>query len=343
MLTDALIRKLPDPDKDRLIPAGTRDGLYLRLRATGKRTWVTRRRVDGAWRVETLGDWPVLTALNARRNASVAETRLAAVVTFGDAVEDFYEQAIEPTYRSSPLETKAYLVRDCASLLTRRLDRVTQADVVKLIRAKTAEAPNAAAKMLAIVKQFFAWCLLGGLIAVNPVAGLTAKALKIPAQQPRERKLSDDELRALWAMPEPYGCLLRFALLTGGRIGEAIKFEPDQVEGDRWTIELTKNGKPHTVPLSATAAALADAGWPTRSYEALWSHLVSRGIQWRPHDLRRTAATRMREAGVSVEAIEAVLNHTPPKLLRTYQQPDMLPAMRDALVRLDAAIARVVA
>jgi site-specific recombinase XerD len=130
-------------------------------------------------------------------------------------VEDFYKQAIEPTYRNAPMETKAYLTRDCAPLLSRRLDRVTQADVVTLIRAKTTAAPNAAAKMLAIVKQFFAWSQLGGLIDHNPVAGLTGKVLKIPPQQPRERKLSDDELRALWAMPdEPYGRLLRFAKET---------------------------------------------------------------------------------------------------------------------------------
>ena len=124
------------------------------------------------------------------------------------------------------------------------------------------------------------------------------KALKIPAQQPRERKLSDDELRALWAMPEPYGRLLRFALLTGGRIGEAMQFEPEQLVGDLWTIAMTKNGRPHTVPLCPAAAALAKEGWPKRTYEALWSHLVARGIQWRPHDLRRTAATRCPRAKV---------------------------------------------
>jgi integrase len=265
-------------------------------------------------------------------------------VTFGQAVEDFYGEAIEPKYRSKPLETKAYLVRDCAVLKSRPLHRVTRADLVSIIRKKTATAPNAALKMLAILKQFFQWCTIGGLIDADPAAGLTGKALRIPPQQPRERKLSDDEIRALWAMPgEPYGRLLRFVLLTGCRIGEAIQFEPGQLQGDLWTVPITKNGKPHTVPLAPTAAALAAAGWPLRTYESVYSYFTLKGIGWRPHDLRRTAATRMRQAGVSSDAIEAVLNHAPGKLLRTYQQPDMLPAMRDALVRLDAAIAAVVA
>ena len=343
MLTDALIRNLPVPDRDQLLPAGGRQGLYLRVRATGRRTWVLRRRVGGAWRVDTLGDWPALTTLNARRSASITETRQAAAVTFGEAVETFYAEAIENVYRSSPGETKAYLTRDCASLASRRLDRVTRADLVQIVRAKTATAPNAAAKLLAIVKQFFQWATIGGLLEVDPSVGLTGKVLKIPPQQPRERKLSDAELVALWRVEaEPYGRLLRFALLTGCRIGEAMQFEPSQVEGDVWTVRLTKNGKPHSVPLSATAAALAKAGWPARSYQAVFSFCVSRGIGWRPHDLRRTAATRMREAGVAIDVIEAVLNHAAPRLLRTYQQPDLMPAMRDALARLDVAVAQVV-
>lgn len=343
MLTDAQIKRLAIPERDRLIPAGDRLGLYLRLRATGRRTWVTRRRVGGAWRVETLGDWPALTALNARRLANVAEPRQAAAVTFGDAVEDFYTEAIEARYRSKPLETKAYLTRDCAKLAPMRLDKVSRADVVGVIRAKAAAAPNAAAKLLAIVRQFFGWALLGGLIQNDPTAGLTGRALMIPPQQPRERKLTDDELRALWAMPpEPYGRLLRFCLLTACRIGEALQFDPAQVSGDLWTIPVTKNGRPHTVPLLPAAAALAAERWPRRSYEAVYSYFTLKGIDWRPHDLRRTAATRMRAAGVSSDAIEAVLNHSPARLVRHYQQPDMVPAMREALSVLERELHKVI-
>jgi integrase len=342
MLTDAQIKKLGIPERDQLIPAGDRSGLYLRVRTTGKMTWVTRRRIGGAWRVETLGDWPSLTALNARRRATMEPARTAAAVTFDAAIEDFYLQAVEPRYRSAAKDTRAYLQRDCAKLHRLRLDRVTRADVVGVIRAKAAT-PNAAAKLLAIVRQFFRWALLGGLIDADPTAGLTGRALLIPAQQPRERKLTDDELRALWAMPdEPYGRLFRFALLTGCRIGEAIQFDPAQVSGDLWTIPLTKNGRPHTVPLAPEAAALAATGWPRRAYESVHSYMVLKGIGWRPHDLRRTAATRMRAAGVSSDVIEAVLNHSATKLLRTYQQPDMVPGMRAGLVALEQSVMAVV-
>lgn len=343
MLTDAQIKKLATPGQDQLIPAGDRLGLYLRLRATGRRTWITRRRIGGAWQVQTLGDWPTLTALNARRMAATAEVVRVEVVTFAQAVETFYREQIEPRYRGDPLETKAYLVRDCTAIASRRVDRITRADLVGIIRRKTAKAPNAATKLLAIQKQFWRWALLGGLVQADPTAGLTARALMIPTAQPRERKLSDDELRELWALPdEPYGRLLRFALLTGCRIGEAIQIAPEQITGDVWTIPITKNGRPHSVPLSATAAALAAAGWPPRTYIALNCFIKARALGWRPHDLRRTAATRMRAAGVPSDAIEAVLNHTPPRLVRHYQQPDMLPAMREALLTLEAEVLALV-
>jgi integrase len=345
MLTDAAIRKLPArPSKDELIPSGDRLGLYLRVRVSGSKTWMTRRRVGGVWRVETLGRWPQLSALNARRMASTATPRIAAAITFGDAVQQFYAEEILPKYRSAPHETLAYLTRDCTPINARRLDRVTRGDLVKLVRAKLATAPNAAAKMLAVLKKFFAWAAIGELIEADPIAGLTARALSIPAQSVRERKLTDDELRALWAMPdEPYGRLLKFALLTACRIGEAQQITPEQIVDGVWTIPLTKNNKAHTVPLSPTAAALAAEGWPLRSYNSLHAAFVASGVTWRAHDLRRTAATRMVEAGVPVDAVESTLNHVRPKLLRTYQQADPLPAMRDALLRLEAAVLEVVA
>jgi hypothetical protein len=40
MLTDVQIRKLRRPERDQLIPAGERTGLYLRHRASGRKTWI---------------------------------------------------------------------------------------------------------------------------------------------------------------------------------------------------------------------------------------------------------------------------------------------------------------
>jgi integrase len=112
----------------------------------------------------------------------------------------------------------------------------------------------------------------------------------------------------------------------------------------RWIIPATrsKNGRAHLVPLSEMArqtvlAALELAGddseflfpSPTINGAPITAHALAvamarfaksldstSGKSWRlerpsPHDLRRTAATRLAELGIEKEDRDAVLNHTP--------------------------------
>ena len=55
-----------------------------------------------------------------------------------------------------------------------------------------------------------------------------------PRERARERVLSDDELRAVWAatetFPGPYGHLLRFILLTATRLREAAEMRRQEVD-----------------------------------------------------------------------------------------------------------------
>lgn len=58
---------------------------------------------------------------------------------------------------------------------------------------------------------------------------------------------------------------------------------------------------------------------------ATTDELVLSGGQWTPHDLRRTAATLMGEAGVAFEVVERCLNHVEQnKVARTYQRQELL-------------------
>jgi integrase len=62
---------------------------------------------------------------------------------------------------------------------------------------------------------------------------------------------------------------------------------------------------------------------------------------WRPHDLRRTAASRLSELNVPPYTIEALLNHAPATLQATYQQYDRMPERRAALDIWGAILARL--
>jgi integrase len=148
-------------------------------------------------------------------------------------------------------------------------------------------------------------------------------------------------------LPATFNDAFRVLLLTGQRLGEVTRMRWADVDLEKawWTIpgSDTKNGDDHRVPLTASvleilterrteANAKAERqkekpsrpkvapvfvfanGRGTRSIAArarkAASHL-SRGLSFsfRAHDLRRTAASGMAEAGVRREYIAHVLNH----------------------------------
>jgi integrase len=153
------------------------------------------------------------------------------------------------------------------------------------------------------------------------------------------------------------------ALSTCCRIGELLNAEWHHIDTNKqeWYIpaENSKNGKPHTIYLSAFTVrqferiyALTGSGrwcYPNRngsgpvSSKTVTKQVTDRqrpegkspmtgrsqnidalllpGGKWTPHDLRRTGATLMVEAGTLPEVAERCLNHTEEnKVKRTYQR-----------------------
>jgi integrase len=101
------------------------------------------------------------------------------------------------------------------------------------------------------------------------------------------------------------------------------------LEAKVWVIPaaLSKNGRPHVVPLSEYALRLLSGTprWvnsdfvftttgrsPISGFSKALRHLHARSgttSDWRLHDLRRTAASGMARQGVAPHVIEKVLNH----------------------------------
>ena len=170
----------------------------------------------------------------------------------------------------------------------------------------------------------------------------------------RERVLTDEELMLVWRASEklgyPYGPFLRALILSGQRLREVGKLSWSEVsrEGAVWTLAgvRTKNGKPHTVPLSGLLIAELDAiaeqhlgrepgDWPRRGpvftttgdkpingYGKIRKRVAKFVNElnqaqdepiviehWVFHDLRRTLASGLQRLGVRFEVTEAILNH----------------------------------
>lgn len=333
---DAAIGKLPIPTKDVLVPFG--GSLYLKRRPTGRQTWVLRTRMGGHWQVRQLGDWPAVGLHLARQRAEAGRADLAPAdpdSTVSRALETFKREYIGTRYRTEAAqkESGAMLDKALAGVSGRALSGLRRLDLTAAVQS-LADRPNTASKTLALLKQFTGWAVARGLMDVDPLGGVTAKRLGLLPYEPRERVLTPDELRMLWRRDDPDAHVLKFCALTACRVGEALNWAANQVVDGVWTIPDTKSGRPHTVPLTPEAARLLPLPDPMPVYVSLAGRIARTGAGWTAHDIRRTAATLMREADVPVHDVEAVLNHAPPRLVRVYQRHDPLEAKRAALAAL---------
>jgi integrase len=164
-------------------------------------------------------------------------------------------------------------------------------------------------------------------------------------ERARERVYSDQELKTLWkAFGEigMVGDLFKLQLLSATRKGELVKMEWKEIDLKRgiWEQpgEKTKNGKVHVVPLSPPAVRALESlkhrqgelnnptkresdfvffssrtgmkpmTWLQKAADRV--RVESKIVDFQAHDLRRTAATRLAQAGVPDNVLKMILNHS---------------------------------
>jgi integrase len=230
---------------------------------------------------------------------------------------------------------------------------IKRRDVIELIESiMDRGSPVMANRTLQLVKQVFKFGVQRGIIDASPAVAIDKPAKEIR----RDRVLTDDEIKAFWAgldkavMTEDLRTALRLCLVTAQRRAEVAGMRRSEIDGDWWTIpkERTKNGKAHRVPLSPLAKSLiAQAGGD----DLLFPSPRKRGPNGEPvpiepraltnavtknrarkvedkliwdfprfctHDLRRTAATKMTELGISRFDVGKVLNHSDHEITAVY-------------------------
>jgi integrase len=143
----------------------------------------------------------------------------------------------------------------------RDINSIKRRDVIELLDAIVdAGKPIAANRTLAAIRKLFNWALQRGIIEATPIA-----LVEMPgAEHKRERALSADEVRTIWAaageLGYPFGLFFRMALATGQRREEVAGMRwADVNESERiWTLpsEMTKAARAHVVPLSPLALEL---------------------------------------------------------------------------------------
>ena len=176
---------------------------------------------------------------------------------------------------------------------------------------------------------------------------------------PRQRVLSDGEIRLLWqatADTYPAGPFARFLLLTAVRRSEAAHMTWGEVNLDDalWIVpaQRTKSGVPHEVTLSSQAMDLlrslprfsgGDFVFSTTGgrrgircfshYKDLIGAHAAGLANWRFHDLRRTARTNLASLGVLPFTAELILGHQQQGVHKVYDVHRYQAEKRDALQR----------
>jgi len=334
MLSDRRIRTLKPAHRDKWYSDG--NGLYLRVRATGGRSWVLRRKRGGHVEVITVGAWPVLGIAQARAKAGALAGKDVSTVTLGALLDAWHTDIVRTTYRR-PREVRGYIDRLDPALKATKLPNLERVEVRHALRRYAEErGPIAANRALSILKTALRFAVDAGYLQISPVDRLSSELIG-GTEVSRDRVLTDEELRRLWQTSSSHTPLLRFLLLTGQRIGEAQRARWSHVHDDRWHIpkEHSKNHRAHWVALSRQALALLRG--QDQSRELIFGTATDTGVQawlrrwcererispaFRPHDLRRTCATRLNTLGVLPHIAEKILNHRMQGVMAVYNRAE---------------------
>ncbi|WP_332839276.1 tyrosine-type recombinase/integrase [Aeromonas dhakensis] len=297
-------------------------------------------------------------------------------------LDECYRDWLDMRAKSKPIGART--LRDYEGTFSRHIGPVLgNVRVCDLSRAVLYEhfrkvtTAEGARKGLIVLNQCLDHAVLQGHIEINPARLLKPAMFGASMSSPRERWLTRDELRLFWAALEQASSgggavaaggrgiasnvvlslavanCLRLITLTAVRRSEAVGMCWDQINGDRWTIPETKNGRAHVVTLCPLALDIIEsqkalssgpnvfestskAGHPitgdavTKALERVRMKYLGELAPFSPHDLRRSVATGAAEYLDAPERlIELLLNHVPKdRLIRTYQVGGMAEKLR---------------
>jgi integrase len=361
-------------------------GLCFRCTDKGAKSWSLLYRFNGDLRRDTIGKYPEISLSQARQKARdslglVADGKdprsIVAAVEAAQAerkrvqrennvaavVEEFIKRKVSQL--RSP-ETGRLLRQEIVPLWGNRpLADIRKRDVISLLDGVVDRgAPVAANRTLSAVKQLFLWAVDRDLIEASPAA--TVK--KPTKEEPRGRNLTDEEIRALWAVCDligwPFGRIIQLLMLTGQRRGEIGDLAWKEIDRDNRVILIPasryKTGIDHALPLSDWAVSIIDAlpkvgdspfVFTVTGRKPVIGHdyakrridlLMPAGTpHWTVHDVRRTVRTKLSRL-TDPDTAERVLGHVLPGERKTYDCHDYLPEKRAALDRWAAALDRII-
>jgi integrase len=342
-------------------------GFALRVTSAGVKSWTLVYRYQGRVRRWTLGRYPDLSLADARDKAADARRDIAHggdpagekqlrrhAPTVADIVQQYLTLYAKVHKRSWRQDTRIFQAEVLPHWGTRPASSITRREVLLLLDTiMERQAPVMANRLLAVIRKMYNWAISRDLVEHNP-------CLMVPApgkEQARDRVLTLDEVRQVWeacaAIRAHSGAIFQLQILTAQRVGEVRLLRWEDIDGLWWTIpaSVAKNGMAHRVPLSPLALEILEAlrpqsgqlpwvfpGTDPRKPLAKTEKVFQRvralsGVDFRTHDLRRTAASHMTSMGIPRLVVSKILNHTEPGVTRIYDRHSYDLEKQDALHR----------
>ncbi|PJG56831.1 integrase [Bradyrhizobium forestalis] len=255
--------------------------------------------------------------------------------------------------------------------------RLRRSHIVDMLDAIEDESgPVMADRTLAYLRKAFNWFQAREEDFTNPIV----KGIRQVGTNSRDRILSDEELRDLWAglstvedVPDCYPRFVKSLLLTTTRRTEAALMHSSEIDGADWTIpaDRYKTGIDHLIPMSEAARALLGekpAGAKGNSWFIFTTTDGAKGFSgfskakreldktiakirseagrepmphWVLHDLRRTGRSLMSRAGVPADHAERCLGHVIGGVRGVYDRYAYLDEKRAAFEKLADLLALI--
>ncbi len=368
-LTDANVGKLAPAAREYTVWDTRHAGLGMRVRPSGHRSFVYRRKGDGNARRITLGPAALMSVEEARAGCLAIETGTRSDRSEGGAVPTFREFVAGPGEacfdRGKPSTRKAQARAVARRLLPAfgpvPLDRIDRSGVTRWFDECSLTAPGAANRALNLLCRILNHAIVCGHIRTNPAHGI-----KWNRRPKLTRFLSRDEVgrlhRALdrLASARPSRArqadAIRLLLLTGCRKSEILTLRWQDVDGDTLNLTDAKTG-PRRVFLNSQARAVLQRQprsesvyvfpAPRSPKRPLSHHLPlwrlarkEAGIEdVRLHDLRHTFASHAVLQGVPLPLVSRLLGHKHPSMTMRYTHVGDRET-EAAAERIGAAIAR---
>lgn len=337
MLTDALCANALPGAREYALSDARQRNLSLRVRPSGSKTWIVRRRIKGKLTKISVGSFPDMGVKEARQAAVLVLAGIAApqplIALFSTFCAE-HDRSHGATYKPAGLRTYRSYVREqlLPAFGRKRLDQITKVDVVRWFERYSATSPGGANRAIGILGQILEsarrWERLpAGWI--NPTTTVRRNRRKVVGTF-----LSAPEMARLGSVlnnRSSQGCaasdVLVALLLTGCRIGELLALTWSDVLPDRLRLRDSKTG-PRDVPIgvvarrhlkalrrrnSSTPQVFALAG--QEGYErvrAVWTSVRKEAglpSTVRIHDLRHSFASHAIMAGESLFTVARLLGH----------------------------------